>query len=83
MNITFTDLAFQRYKTNCYTEYPKHHSLDEIISSLMKWEPFDNTVTIMCDGENSFFFRERDKDGKSGMCGGIILHGSEGYSIHT
>lgn len=52
-------------------------SLRAVTSTFLTWNPMDATIYIGCDfDECSFTFRETYADGRTGICGGIIFHGS-------
>lgn len=69
MNIVFVNEARELF---CEMSW-KHHSLNEKIIALLRWDS-DNTIYIYKEDQKSFFFQERTKDGKPRMCGGIIFH---------
>ena len=73
-----SEKAFLRYKEmKEKTQHLKEHSLESCILRLLGWNPWDATIRIGCDfDELSFSFRETYADGRSGICGGIIFHGS-------
>lgn len=69
--------AFQRFTEMSQKTRHMEKSLDSCVLNLMKWNPWDATIRIGCDfDELSFSFREILPDGRAGICGGIIFHGS-------
>lgn len=78
MNIKFAnEAALERFRKCREMSRGCKWPLDRKICDMMAWMPVENTVTIACDfEENSFLFQETDPEGKKGLCGGIIFHGS-------
>lgn len=76
--IIFTPDAEERYRhcvkvtTPCIQD--KNYQLETVINRLRNWSA--PVIHIARDfDEMSFTFREEMKDGRTGICGGIIYHG--------
>lgn len=77
MNIKFADEeTFDRYVEYSHKTIGMERSLDKCMAQLMRWHPHDHTMLISRDFHDmSFFFCEKDENGRNGICGGIIFHG--------
>lgn len=79
--ILFTPNAYERYiKCLDFTEALGDETLGGCIARLSQWDS-NSDIHISTDfDEMSFFFRQKYADGRTGICGGIIYHGSrDGY----
>ena len=71
------EAAHERFVRCRSMSYNQEHSLDRAIMSLANWHPWNATITIGCDFHpDSFWFVETDEEGRRGINGGIIFHGS-------
>lgn len=78
-NILFSPNARKRFfecleKTQETIKKPEKR-LDRVIAQFLLWQA--DTIQISCDfDEMSFTFHEIHENGTTGICGGIIYHGS-------
>ena len=70
-------------------EHNLTENLNQVFANLLSWENYDeegrmNEIVIGTDFcEKSFSFYEEYRDGRIGICGGIIFHGTPGNYVEN
>ena len=83
--------AYERF-VECRQFAAEHNlteNLNKVFANLLGWESYDeegrlNEIVIGNDFcEKSFSFYEEYRDGRIGICGGIIFHGTPGNYVEN